>query len=272
MYPFRRILIPTDFSTASQWAVDDAARIAGTTGAEIVVVHVRMTWESDPSQLRFPADPAVFEYAEQQELETVRARLRSANAAITTRMLVRTGPDVGQAIWKTAVEENADLIVITTHARHHVAHLLIGSTTLAVISDPPAPVLAVRYGVRKRSGMHRIVVPVHLKQESHVALELAVAIAKRENSEVHLLTVCKDPERKAAEALLERLASGTQGVSITRQIVRGSDIEREIARYAEKVSADVIFLNATGQLSEAKIDIIRRSPTPVMIVPGEAKK
>ena len=56
MYPFRRILIPTDFSTASEWVFDDAVRIAGTTGAEIVILHIRMTWESEPSRLRLPAD------------------------------------------------------------------------------------------------------------------------------------------------------------------------------------------------------------------------
>lgn len=268
MYPFRHILIPTDFSTASQWAVDDAARIAGTTGAEIIVLHIRMTWESDPSQLRFPADPSVFEYAEQQELEAIRTRLRSANGAVTTRLLVKMGPDVGKAICSTAREEKADLIVITTHARHHVAHLLIGSTTLSVINDPPTPVLAVRYGIRKRSGMHRIVVPVHLKQESHVALDLAMTVARRENSEVHLLTVCHDADRRAAESLLEQLVATAGGVSMTRQIVRGSDVQREIVRYADKASADVIFLNAVGQLSEAKTDIIRHSPAPVMVVPA----
>ena len=68
MYPFRRILIPTDFSTASEWVFDDAVRIAGSTGAEIVILHIRMTWDKHPDELRFPADPKLYEYAEQQEL------------------------------------------------------------------------------------------------------------------------------------------------------------------------------------------------------------
>ena len=50
---FSRILIPTDFSTASEWVFDDAVRIAGTHGAEILILHVRMTWADHPDQLRF---------------------------------------------------------------------------------------------------------------------------------------------------------------------------------------------------------------------------
>ena len=69
MYPWRRILIPTDFSTASEWAFDDAIHIAGSTGAELLVLHVRMTEPAKPDELRFPADDRVYEYAERFELE-----------------------------------------------------------------------------------------------------------------------------------------------------------------------------------------------------------
>ena len=81
MYPWHRILIPTDFSTASQWVFDDAVRIAGSTGAEIVILHIRMTWTSHPDELRLPADPSVYEYAERFELEKLRDRVKHANAA-----------------------------------------------------------------------------------------------------------------------------------------------------------------------------------------------
>src|SRR5687768_8015911 len=104
MYPFRRILVPTDFSTASEW---------------------------------------VYEYVEQQELERLRKRIRHADADVRTRLVVKKDPHPGEEICRTAADENVDLIAIATHARHHVAHLLIGSTAMAVIKDPPAPVLAI---------------------------------------------------------------------------------------------------------------------------------
>lgn len=262
---FRRILIPTDFSTAAEWIFDDAVRIAGTSGAELVILHVRMTWASNPVELRFPADPSLYEYAEKQELERLRERVRRANATVSTRLIVRQAPDPGNEICETAKAENADLIVIATHARHHVAHLFVGSTTRSVLADPPAPVLAIRYGTRKREALRRFVVPVHLQQKSHEALAFAYRLAG-DGGEVNLITVCPDTDRATAVTLQERLAAGAP-VTVKPVIVKGSDAAKEILRFAAKSDADAICLNARGEPSEGKIDIIRHAPVPVLVVP-----
>jgi nucleotide-binding universal stress UspA family protein len=271
MYPWRRILIPTDFSTASEWAFDDAIRLAGASGAELLVLHIRMTRTSQPDELRFPADETIYAYAEQQELQNLRERARRANANVATRLVVKKAPDPGGEICRTATQEAVDLIVIATHARHHVAHLLIGSTTMSVIHEPPAPVLAIRYGIRKRHAMQRIVVPVHLRQTSDAAAELAGAIARREGSEIHLLIVCSDQERTAAGTRLDDVASRV-GTAVKRAVIRSDDVEKSIIKYAEDNNADAIFVNATRDLGTIKQDIIRRADTPVMLVPGGAPR
>src|SRR5512141_2184863 len=187
MYPWRRILLPTDFSTAAEWAFDGAVALAGATGAELVILHIRITRPDHPSELRFPADDSIYEYAEEYELGKLRDRVRSANASITTRKIVRKAPDPGAEICRAVVDEQADLVVIATHARHHVAHLIIGSTTMEVLTDSPVPVLAIRYGTKPRRGLRRIVVPVHLLQTSMPAAELAAKVSREEGSEVHLV-------------------------------------------------------------------------------------
>lgn len=262
---FRRILIPTDFSTAAEWVFDDAVRIAGSCCAELVILHVRRTWSSHPDQLRFPADPSLYEYAEQQELDRLRDRVSRANAELDTRLIVRQAPDTGGEICRTAKSEKADLIVIATHARHHVAHLFVGSTTRSVLGDPPAPVLAIRYGTRRRESMKRVVVPVHLEQKTHAALELAYRVARREEGEVHLVTVCPDSDRQRAEAMQRELTQ--PGLATKPVVIKGSDAPKEIIRYADK-SGDAIFLNAKGDPSETKLDIIRHATVPVMITPA----
>jgi len=258
---FRRILIPTDFSTASEWVFDDAVRIAGVSGAELIIVHVRMTRTSQPDELRFPADASLYEYAEQQELERLRDRVRRANASLSTRLIVRQAPDPGEEILDVAKDEAADLIVIATHARHHVAHLIVGSTTRSVLDDPPCPVLAIRYGIHKRESLHRAIVPVHLEQTSHAALELATRVAK----EVHLVVVCDEDDTASAEKLLRELAAPLSNAQTA--VVQGSDADKEIVRYATRTDADAIFLNALRQPSEGKLDIVRHATVPVMIVP-----
>lgn len=257
---FQRILIPTDFSTASEWVFDDAVRIAASSGGEVIILHVRMTWASNPDELRFPADPSLYEYAEQQELERLRARVRQTNASVSTRLIVRQAPDPGNEICRTATSEKADLIVIATHARHHVAHLFVGSTTIAVLKDPPAPVLAIRYGIRRRAQLHRIIVPVHLAQTSHAALELAARIGR----EIHLIIVCPDDDRARAEELLQRLSAGVPNATL--QIIKGTDVQKEIVKYTTKSDADAIFLNARHEPTEGELDVIRHAPVPVMVV------
>jgi nucleotide-binding universal stress UspA family protein len=257
---FRRILIPTDFSTASEWVFDDAVRIAGVSGAELVIVHVRMTHRSNPEELRFPADSSLYEYAEQQELDRLRDRVRRANASLATRLIVRKAPDPGRQIAEVARQEHADLIVIATHGRHHVAHLFVGSTTLSVLDHPPCPVLAIRYGIRKRAGLRRLVVPVHLEQQSHAALELAARVG----DDVHLIVVCDEDDTARAESLLKELSEPLRNPHTA--VLQGSDADKEIMRYASQHDADAIVLNAARH-SEGKLDIVRHATVPVLIVP-----
>lgn len=271
MYPWRRIVIPTDFSTASEWAFDDAIRIAAAAGAELVILHVRITDRDKPGELRFPADNNVYEYAERFELDKLRDRARRMHSTVQTRLVVKSGPHPGAEICRTAREEAADLIVISTHARHHVAHLLIGSTTLNVLSDPPAPTLAIRYGIPKHRAMRRIVVPVHTRQTSNAAADLAGTLAKHQSAEVHLLIICNDADRPAAEQRLHAVASRTSDFQPKLAVVRGDDVEAGLVKYVKDTNADAVFVNAQKELGKVKRDIIRRIDVPVMIVPAEPR-
>jgi nucleotide-binding universal stress UspA family protein len=265
---FRRILIPTDFSTASEWAFEDAVRLAGTCGGELIILHIRMTRTSRPGELRFPAQDELYDYAEQHELGKLRETVKRMNSNVSTRLVVKQGPDPGNQICLTAAEESADLVVMATHARHHVAHLFIGSTTLNVLTHAPAPLLVIRYGIPKRTTFRRFLVPVHLKQSTHAALGLAASWARDTGGEVHLLTVCSDGERSDAERLATSLrAQLLDGVTAEVVIIRGSDIEREIVRYAEKNDVDAVILNPGTEMGSVKNDVIRKVATPVMIAP-----
>lgn len=267
MYPFRRILVPTDFSTASEWAFEEAAKLAADCDAELIILHVRLTWSDRPERLRLPADASLYEYAEKQEFARLRDRASRLHGNVRMRLVVAQAPESAKAICEAATREEADLVTIATHARHHVAHLIIGSTTMAVIAHPPAPVLAIRYGTKKRDRIRRVVVPVHPEQTSRAAFELGAAVARHTHAQLHLLTVCSQPDRKAAEEHLHALAAECADTAVTEAILFADDIEREVVRYTEKVNADAILLNSGDQFSELKAGIVRHASTPVLIVP-----
>jgi len=142
---------------------------------------------------------------------------------------------------------------------------------MRVINDPPAPVLAIRYGIPKRRGFRRIVVPVHLQQTSGAAADLAAAIARNEGGEIHLLILCKKKEMNAAQARLDEVARSIEGIEVHRVVLEADDddVDKEIVRYAGESNADAVFLNSHGEIGEVKREIIRHVATRVMIVPSQ---
>ncbi len=56
-----------------------------------------------------------------------------------------------QVIIKVAEQENVDMIVIATHGRKSLAHLLMGDIAESVIRDAPCPVVAVRHAKNTKS-------------------------------------------------------------------------------------------------------------------------
>ena len=139
---------------------------------------------------------------------------------------------------------------------------------MRVLTAPPVPVLAIRYGTKPRRGLRRIVVPVHLQQTSMPGAELAAKIAQQEGSEVHLVMVCSDADLFAAEAKLAELDQASFAGNAVRKALIGTDVERELSRYADHVAADALFINASHDLGGVKQEIIRKTGAPVLIVPG----
>lgn len=272
MYPWRKILVPTDFSTAAKWVFDDAIEAASKTGAEILILHVRMTHTSRPGQLRYPADDSVYEYVEKHELELLQRHVHRKNSDIATRLIVKTGAHPSQEIIDTAEEEGVDLVIMATHARHHLAHLFIGSTTLHLLGQCSIPVLAIRYGIKKTMGMRKIVVPLEEGSSAISQLDLAEQIALKENGEVHLLVLesSKGSGSNTTQEVKKRLSNAS--VKEVRFSSRNAD--REVIRYTEEHKCDVIVVPAAcekdGELTGLPEDIVRHAPVPVLIVPSSA--
>lgn len=146
------ILVPTDFSQASELAVEAAASLARKLGAKLTLVHVH-----DPEALRPPATIGwSSERQESVEKEIERAidhsfaELKSERLAgveiADTVILHDSSP--AQAICGYAERIDADLIVIATHGRTGLKHLLIGSVAERVVRHSAVPVLTLRSGAR----------------------------------------------------------------------------------------------------------------------------
>ena len=139
-----RILVATDFSHTADAALAYATSLAGALQSTIHLVHV----------LEDPLVPASIGAADgltpmpiempdevrQRAEEALRSRL--GNAVGGTEVL--TGAMTATAIVAVARERGADLIVMGTHGRRGLAHLLLGSVAEQVVRTAECPVLTVR--------------------------------------------------------------------------------------------------------------------------------
>jgi nucleotide-binding universal stress UspA family protein len=115
-------------------ALRKAAEEARLRKADLVVVN------SHRGGREFDRDDAV---ESEEQLETIRAELRTSGIKHEVRQLVR-GMDPADDLVSVAAEVDADFIVIGLRRRSPVGKLILGSNAQRVLLDAPCPVLAVK--------------------------------------------------------------------------------------------------------------------------------
>ena len=142
---YERILIPLDGSDQSEQALDIAYPLAKAFGAELLLVGVL-----DLTAGMYGVCAETLQSLDlKDQLETLLAgTLDRALARVQAQDLsVRRFLEVGiphEEIAGVAECEQVDLIVMTTHGRKGLSHLLLGSVTEKVLRTSPCPVLVVR--------------------------------------------------------------------------------------------------------------------------------
>lgn len=144
---YKRILLPTDGSDASERAILSGIDFAKEIGAEVVAMT------ATPAFHLFTSDSEMLEqtpeqYAEasrtraQRMLDEVAAAARNAGVPCTAVQVVSDEPY--DAIIHAARDHMCDLIVMASHGRKGVKGLLLGSETQKVLVHSAIPVLVHR--------------------------------------------------------------------------------------------------------------------------------
>jgi nucleotide-binding universal stress UspA family protein len=143
---FARILVPTDFSDTSDWALEYARRVAERFGSSLHLLHiVEGPFAGAPAsaELFVPDAPAVqaAQFAEAKARLQLRLHTGEGGEPRETSEIVTGSP--ARAIVDVARDRGFDLIVMGTHGRSGMAHLLLGSVAEKVVRDAACPVLTV---------------------------------------------------------------------------------------------------------------------------------
>ncbi len=151
---FTKIVAATDFSDDSNFALGYAQEMARRFSAELIVVHVDQPLAPVMiSELSPGLDVgAMNRIAEEQRLLALReldqATARMRERGLKVPILLRVGAPFLEII-NAAHSEGADLIVVGTHGRTGLAHVLMGSVAERVVNKAHCAVLTVRHPDRK---------------------------------------------------------------------------------------------------------------------------
>ncbi len=141
-----KILVPFDFSERSEKSLRWAVGMAEKWQAHILLFHV-VSSSTPPLMTTEVATEGFYDMAEMeadlqqdadQRIKEVAAKEKTVN--------IETEVRVGEPFWdicRTAEEEEVDLIVMGSHGRTGLAHVLLGSVAERVVRHAPCPVLVV---------------------------------------------------------------------------------------------------------------------------------
>lgn len=145
---FKRILVAVDGSHTAQRALEESIRLARDLQARLRLVYV-VDLMSINLSAEFPNPPEIWDAMTKSGEEILRkasAVAREAGISVETGLIrIDTlGRRIPEAIAADADDWPADLVVIGTHGRRGLSHLLLGSVAEGVVRVATKPVLLIR--------------------------------------------------------------------------------------------------------------------------------
>lgn len=301
---YRSILVPLDGSSFGEHALPLAARIARKAGAELRLLHVH----TQDAEIELPTlTPYQFEglsarymddriSAEEGEYLAEISRRLSAEGpvSLSTEIL---GGGLAAALERYVCESDADLLVMTTHARGTLARLWMGGCANTLVRRGRKPVILIHAHegehetqVWQQAPIERILVSLDGSPVSEQVLGAAIDLARLLGSAVELFTVVTPAmavagafgrpggagagaAMQAAQEYLAALAARIGGIETEPQVAAGTDAATAILEAADLRGAGLIAMATHGRGGVSRLvtgsvaeKVVRGTRRPVLLV------
>lgn len=144
---YKRILVPVDDSRTSTLGLQEAVRLAKSSGAKLRLIHViDESLAFRDSAFTFGTEDMMdmLKKGGQQALKRAEDLVSRHGMKAETSLIENFKGRVADVVTGEAKKWRADLIVMGTHGRRGFSHVLLGSDAELVVRSAPVPVLLVR--------------------------------------------------------------------------------------------------------------------------------
>lgn len=280
----REVLFPSDLSPESDRAFEHARFLAERFESTLTLYHSVEVPDPSYAHWAFAHGHEIWCRAEQAAREALDRRADALGVSHT--VVVERHASADTALLEFIRRTQPDLVVMATHGRGGVAHLLLGSVTERVVRHAFRPVLCLRApACGSALAYRRILVPTDLSLASRLAFPMAALFARTFEAEVLAVHVAADPTASAlagappsAAATVSDPAAVSafcradfRDVALRAQVHTGTVWER-ICKVAQAECIDLIVMATRGHdsLADRIIGsnterIVRHAPCPVLV-------
>jgi nucleotide-binding universal stress UspA family protein len=148
MIRLQKILFPTDFSDLSGHALSYARSFAENYRAELHILHVvddAYMYVMPIAQGSLPVGPPLADLIKLADAELDRLRTKHFTGPSPPIVLASVSGRPFMEIINYAAQHAIDMIIMGTHGRSALRHVLLGSVTEKVVRRAPCPVLTIRH-------------------------------------------------------------------------------------------------------------------------------
>lgn len=276
----KTILVPIDFSPASNAASKFAQSLAKQFKSSIILLHVIEAVDEGSFNVEGEAvasgnwEDRLFNMKMIEKSKKLLAQATSAmvESGVNTKSILRVG-SAYHGIQTIVTEQKADLVVMGTEGNTSVSHVLVGSNTEKVVRRSSCPVISVNRNATFES-LKSIVWATSLKSEDLEIPTLLRELVNEAGLTVHLLRV-NTPGLFMSDAItkdkLKSVADYLKLKNYTINVYNDFEETGGIIRFAASVNADLIALSTHGREGLAHLirgsiaeNVINHTKRPVM--------
>jgi nucleotide-binding universal stress UspA family protein len=246
----KRIIVPIDFSSYSDFAFLSALKIAQKANSSITCVNIVSTlldWNNLSNEQR----------AKNTEILDLEAEAKDKlKAFVLDHKLhgvpVETAVEIGvpqHVILDVAQKQKANLIVIGAYGTGHIEGKFIGSTIQHVLRNADCPVMAVKKTL-SGNDLRKMVFASMFNEESRPAFTKMKAVLKEFQTSVHFLfvnTPAHFVNSEIAESKMDAFAKGFEDLVIHKHVYGHVEPENGIVEFAKSRNAGFIGIASSNR-------------------------